>query len=108
MQENAPTVVTVPLTALPQLIYLYGSEAPVDVRELLSLTVRALTAGLDYEYAYRIHGMYTDVDHDILKDLLRRIYNEIQEVLLSLGWYIIYDIDILDISINTVVLLVSY
>lgn len=107
MVTKSRTVITVNLTSLPSLIRLYREDAHIDTPELINLTCRALEAGLDSEYAYRTHAMHTDVPQATVKEYLKDLYNDLCNVLLYHGFYVLNSLDVVTITHNSVVLLID-
>lgn len=101
-------VATAAVPVLPALIDLYDNDAPVDVQELVTLTFRAIVAGLDHEHALRVHGMHTDVNQITLSTFLRELYNQICSILhTSFLLEEIKELDLLNMTTTRITFLVS-
>lgn len=75
--STSGNMVNIRLPEIKRLINIYGSEAHVDVPELVNLTLRALVSGSDLDYAFRTHGCHTDAPPELLRETLRDLYKAI-------------------------------
>lgn len=101
------TVMAMGIPALGSLIELYGESAEVDVPELINLTARAILSGNDYTYAVRVHGSHTDVDQTLLLRYMKDIYDSIVMQFTDHAYSYIYEIDVMAVRRNQIVLLLE-